>query len=272
MKLSSLISRLAGPRAGHAFSRWQRQRRGIFSESDMLFETLCPGSRKDGLMIDVGAHYGSELAPYARHGWRVLAFEPDPANRAVLVKKAFGDRVEVIPNAVGETAAAGIPFFSSEESAGISGLSAFRPTHRESAKVDVVTLRDALSARGVTAVDFLKIDTEGHDLFVLRGFPWETTRPDAVFCEFEDSKTLPLGYSFRTMGDLLIQQGYRVLLSEWHPIERYGVSHRWRRLVNYPADLAQPEGWGNFIALHRDVHLRRAQAYLDRVGQPVRVA
>lgn len=269
MTLSSVVSRLAGPRAGHSVRRWQRRRQRVFSEGDLIFETLRADSAPPGMMIDVGAHYGSELAPYAWWGWEVLAFEPDPANRAVLERKAFGPRVTIIPCAVGEKPATDVPFFSSDESAGISSLSAFRPTHREAAKVSIVTLRDVLAERGINTVRFLKIDTEGHDLFVLKGFPWERLKPDVVFCEFEDGKTLPLGYSFRTLGDFLAQQGYRVLMSEWHPIERYGIAHSWRRLAAYPTDLADPRGWGNFIAFRADLDLAPARACLARVGLPM---
>jgi len=37
-----------------------------------------------GTMIDVGAHQGAALAPFLANGWTVHAFEPDPANRAIL--------------------------------------------------------------------------------------------------------------------------------------------------------------------------------------------
>ena len=33
------------------------------------------------MMIYVGAHFGSALAPFARQGWQIFAFEPDPQNR-----------------------------------------------------------------------------------------------------------------------------------------------------------------------------------------------
>jgi hypothetical protein len=45
-------------------------------------------------------------------------------------------------------------------------------------------------------VDFLKIDTESHDLFVHQGYPWECGKPAVIECEFEDAKTVPLGYTF----------------------------------------------------------------------------
>ena len=48
-----------------------------------------------------------------------------------------------------------------------------------------------------------------------------------------------------------MERGYSVLLSEWHPIERYGIRHSWRRLRRYPTEISE-HAWGNFIALDTD--------------------
>lgn len=100
-------------------------------------------------------------------------------------------------------------------------------------------------------MDFLKIDTEGFDYFVLKGFPWDRSglKPGIILCEFEDSKTRPLGYDWKVMADFIQSKGYQVYVSEWFPIEKYGVSHRWRGIKKYPAELEDHEGWGNLVAL-----------------------
>ena len=110
------------------------------------------------------------------------------------------------------------------------------------------------------------MDTEGHDLFVLRTFPWETHRPDVVVCEFEDSKTVPLGYTYQDLGSFLVDRGYQVLMSEWYPVVRYGIAHRWRRVVRFPATLEDPAGWGNFIAVRPGLD-RRALRTAKRRGR-----
>ena len=123
----------------------------------------------------------------------------------------------------------------------------------ETAHVDVKTLRSVLADQPFNAVDFLKIDTEGYDLFVLRGFPWEKYTPQIVICEFEDSKTRPLGYQHSDLGDFLLGVGYTVFVSEWQPIVRYGVSHSWKRLDRYPCEGINAHGWGNFVAIRSDL-------------------
>ena len=35
-------------------------------------------------------------------------------------------------------------------------------------------------------IDFLTIDTEGHDLYVLKGMDWDHSRPELVCCEVMD--------------------------------------------------------------------------------------
>ena len=80
-------------------------------------------------------------------------------------------------------------------------------------------------------------------------------------CEFEDSKTTPLGYSYHDMAGYLVDKGYAVQVSEWYPVLQYGGNHRWRRFEHYPCELADPRAWGNLIAVLDGGHLRE----LDRL-------
>ncbi len=204
-------------------------------------------------MIDVGAHTGSSAKHFVDKGWRIYCFEPDPRNRERLVAK-FGNAPNVIidSRAVGDKAETGKAFFSSPESTGISGLHAFHKTHQQTALVDVTTIADIVAQHGLDRIDFLKIDVEGLDFSVLRGVPWERLRPTAIECEFEDAKTLSLGHSYQEIAEFLIDKGYVVYLSEWHPIIRYGVRHDWCRLIKYPEPLRTPHAWGNLLAFVED--------------------
>lgn len=83
---------------------------------------------------------------------------------------------------------------------------------------------------------------------MLQGFPWERGQPAVIECEFEDTKTVPLGYTFHDLARFLVERGYTVYVSEWHPIIRYGIRHDWRALMRYPCELADPKGWGNLLA------------------------
>lgn len=217
-------------------------------ESIIAFEALS-ASRVKGLMVDVGAHLGGSLAPFVRQGWRVFAIEPDSVNRAALLS-AYGQRrnVTIDARAMSDHPKQAVTLFRSDKSAGISGLSAFHPSHQAVEQVEVTTLSQFFGEHDIGAVDFLKIDTEGFDLFVLKGVPWETVAPRLVLCEFEDTKTVPLGYRFHDLARYLLDRGYKIMVSEWYPIVEYGAQHRWRRFAQYPCELQDERGWGNLLA------------------------
>lgn len=200
-------------------------------------------------MVDVGAHHGDAFAPYLASGWQVHAFEPDATNRRELVSR-FGDsaELEVVAAAVSNSSGT-LPIYRSEESTGISSLAPFTEGHRPAGQVPVTTISEYVGDGRLTAIDFLKIDAEGYDLFVLEGVPWQLLTPEVILAEFEDFKTESLGYRWTDLAKLLLGHGYRVLVSEWYPIERYGGEHRWRRLAEYPCELRDQQAWGNLIAV-----------------------
>jgi FkbM family methyltransferase len=59
-----------------------------------------------GVFVDVGAYVGFYTVFAARHGWRVIAFEPNPINTALLryniALHGVGDRVVIVGKAVGD--------------------------------------------------------------------------------------------------------------------------------------------------------------------------
>jgi len=83
----------------------------------------------------------------------------------------------------------------------------------------------------------------------VQGFPWGLgVRPKVIECEFEDAKTIKLGYSFHDLAQFLIEKNYKVWVSEWHPILRYGIRHDWRKLERYPCEFGGKDAWGNLLA------------------------
>lgn len=208
------------------------------------------GRPADLVLIDVGAHEGESFLPFAEDGWNVFAFEPDPVNRRRLVNASKHlATVALDPRAVSNAETEAVPFFRNETSTGISSLAPFHPDHERAGTVATVTLGLFCEEAGIEHIDLLKIDAEGHDLFVLEGVPWERIQPRAIVCEFEDAKTRPLGWTFHDEAGFLRDRGYHVMVSEWYPVEAYGGPHRWRRFMPYPCELADPRAWGNLIAL-----------------------
>lgn len=239
-----LAPRLDGPETA-------RNCHGGLDECALVFD-LLDAARNPGVMIDVGAHFGSSLAGFARAGWKVLAFEPDRANRARLEENIAASphcyaEVWLSSLALSDQVREDVAFFSSPVSTGISGLSAFHETHSETGRVSTTTLNSILQEHGLKSIDFLKIDVEGHEMSVLSGLDFELIRPRVIIAEFEDKKTLPNGYSTRDLAQFLVDRSYCVFVSEWHPIERYGIRHQWRRFMRWPAEVPV-DAWGNLVA------------------------
>lgn len=219
-----------------------------------------------GLMIDVGAHFGGTSFPFCHAGWRVFAFEPDSLNRAQLIKKVGGfSNIKIDTRALSNEEKESVTFYRSQQSTGISGLSAFHSSHTAADTVAVTTLAKVIEENGIKEIDFLKIDTEGFDKFVLEGLPWETHAPKVIVTEFEDFKTKPLGYDFDDFANYLVGKGYQVLVSEWSPIVAYGQQHTWSEFKIYPCQLNSERAWGNFIACKDPETFARIQAECERI-------
>ncbi len=217
---------------------------------------------RTGVMIDVGAHFGTSLRPYLNQGWRVIAFEPDSTKLDKLRPYLANPNLTFLQAAVGDVASEGVQFYTSPESTGIASLVPFRESHTPSEHVPVVTLRDELTRLGVTSIDYLKIDTEGYDHQVLLGHDWNV-RPDVIMCEFDEIKTRPQHFDFRKLGDLLLSRGYRVYCSQWAPLVRYGSGHAWHSVSAYPCELHHADAWGNFIAVREDAHVSTMESLLQ---------
>jgi FkbM family methyltransferase len=263
MSIKSLLARAIGVHNARKLSRWLHPH--SFSETDLISRHLL-AAIPDGVMIDVGAHHGESFDPYLAAGWKVYAFEPDTKNRSRIAGDYKSANLRLSPKALSDHEAENVTFYSSNQSTGISGLSAFHKSHFPSGQVALTTLARVIAGENISQVDFLKIDTEGHDLEVLRGAPWSRLSPKVILCEFEDAKTKPLGYDFQEMAGFLIGHGYRVWLSEWEPTVQYGSRHQWRSLQSFPCKLANPSGWGNLIAVHSQAALPSLVNQLEIIG------
>ena len=232
----------------------EKLKRGIIGliaeETNLTYPLLKAFPSDSRIMLDVGAGYGSTFLPFAVDGWNVYAFEPDLMNRKKANKfSAMFNSVTIDPRAVSNRIESDVTFYRSDVSSGISGLSRFDPSHKKAGSVNTVTLDVFCQEHHISEIDYLKIDAEGYDLFVLQSLSLDVIKPDVIMCEFENIKTIPLGYTLDDMGEYLIEKGYSVLVSEWYPVVKRGGPHRWRRFMNYPCDLIDPNAWGNIIAV-----------------------
>ena len=249
---------------GTLIGEYSRANKIRINESALVAQ-LMDSDRDRGIMIDVGAHVGSALPAFLEKGWKIFAFEPDEKNREILAKR-YGNQpnVTIDKRAVSDEPAEKVQFYTSKESTGISSLASFHKTHEKAGNVSVTTLAKFCEDYKIGHINFLLVDAEGYDLFVLKGLDWSKIKPDIVVCEFEDRKTDSLGYNFHDMATFLQDRGYEVLVSEWHPILKYGIAHDWRRLAKYPCVPDSANAWGNLIAFKEIALVPKLLAVLDR--------
>jgi FkbM family methyltransferase len=244
---SAVVSRLPRPVVRWLRAAKRRLRRNWVDEAEIVASLASTRlGTTEPLLVDVGAHYGAVTALFLEKGWSVVAYEPDPVNREQFERHVGGHpRLQLSAAAVSDKPGTSVPLFTSSVSTGISTLAAFHESHKPSATVDVVTLAEDLRARHVNNVDFLKVDVEGFDYFALKGFDWSYA-PRFVLYEFEDRKTIPLGYSLAESSAYVAERGYHLVYSVWEPIVEYGSRHRWRCLYRAPpSDVANC--WGNVL-------------------------
>lgn len=178
---------------------------------------------KDGVVIDIGAHFGyltKEFARLHRGACRVYAFEPLPYNFSIL--RAVTSR---FPNVVRQTQALsdvnGVADFvvpvktQGKIGPGLGHLGTER--HRDYIRHTVETLRldDFARQTGLDRLDFIKIDVEGAEWLALRGGT-ETLRRfhPAVYAEVDDALTANLGYAPRELFDFMRSLGYAPSLAD----------------------------------------------------------
>ena len=121
------------------------------------------------------------------------------------------------------------------------------PGRESTDQVATTTVRELIAERRLCRVDLLMVDSP--HLGILQDVPWAERRPRFVMCAFDEQS----GHPLHDLTRLLVAQGYRVWVSEWHPPTRFGpkfmkAGRRWRRLVPYPCHLGSPRAWGYCIA------------------------
>lgn len=207
------------------------------------------------VMFDVGGHAGGALYPFAKDGWKVHSFEPNPIMLKKLQEniKRWGLKdVITYSQALGDSEKKDVDFYLSSESTGISSVIPFHATHEKKYKVDIESVNSISSRIGIDKINFLKIDVEGNDYNVLLGVDWKRNDPDVIVVEYEDAKTKVLNITMPDIVNYLITKGYEVKISEWLPIVKYGAEHTWSKFIDQEhMNEYNRQGWGNLIAFKK---------------------
>lgn len=187
--------------------------------------------RPDCVVFDVGANLGGysrqvlEVCPHAT----VYAFEPHPRTFKALVSTLCLPNFIAINAAVGEVEGEA-SLFDYMAQDGSSHASLYRDVienihNAESVehKVKVMALEAFARSRNIEHIDLLKVDTEGNELSVLKGFLdyIEAGKIEAIQFEFNEMNVSSRTY-FRDFWELLPNYDfYRLLPNGMARIKRY---------------------------------------------------
>jgi FkbM family methyltransferase len=131
---------------------------------------------------------------------RILAFEPNPITYKKLIETLKD--VECIEAGAGaETGKGLLHCYASDQTSGHASM--YRDVFRfyegyginaaadlTTFEFDIVTIDDVCRSRGIEAIDFMKIDVEGHELSVLKGAGEMLSRISIIQFEFNEGNVL----------------------------------------------------------------------------------
>jgi FkbM family methyltransferase len=150
------------------------------------------------IIFDVGAHNGSSIDRFLKLFGKpqIFAFEPNN-DLYIQIKDKFQDINIHISNKVLGKRKGTVEFNIHNSSTGSSSLLDFNPnlsfaskrkltiTNVDKVKVEMTTLDDEVNSRELEKIDYLKIDTQGTELDVLRGAEKLLKLQKIDFIEFE---------------------------------------------------------------------------------------
>jgi FkbM family methyltransferase len=201
------------------------------------------------MFFDVGANEGDYCQMLLKQFPTafVHAFEPQPANYSRFLAHDFpADRVKCHSVALGASRSS-LTLYDYAGDSGSSHASLYRASitefHQRSAvalEVPVETLDDVATSEGIEYIDFLKIDTEGHELAVLSGASRLLRENRIGYLQFE--------FNSLHVFSRVFFRDFRTILSNY---ELYRLLPR--GLLRLDADITATEifGFQNILAIPR---------------------
>ena len=186
------------------------------------------------VIFDVGAKYGDYskmLLAKVKKNASVYAFDPDKANFAQLKNVLSGSPVKIFN--IGFSDKPGkAELFSNEKYPGISSMYRRELSHigvkmRSGGEAEFNTIDAFCEENNISAIDFLKLDTEGSELSILKGAKNLIEKKHIAHIQFEfGGCNIDSGTYFKDFFYLL-SPGYtifRILQDGLYPIEKYSES------------------------------------------------
>jgi FkbM family methyltransferase len=197
-------------------------------EKELVWEFF--GRKRDGVFVEVGANdpmAGSQTWLLEQNGWQGVLVEP----QASLCEKlrSARPRSQVFQVACSCPGSEGEADLILTEYDGNATLKPQRDSHGinyvGTERVRITTLDSVLQAAGVSHIDFVSLDVEGHEIEVMRGFSFENYRPSLILIE-DGVRDLSKHRFLKRRGYKLVK---RTTLNNWYvPKENPFKMSSWR--------------------------------------------
>lgn len=171
----SLINRMRDlvRHTGFDLRRYDRRELGLSLPEDSIRILSAIATSRTPMIFDVGANVGQSIQFFKRAlpNANVHAFEPSPTTFRLLREACSFPDVVLVNQGVGSTS--GVLKLIENEHSDVSSF--LKPTGKMwgrvvgEVEVEVTTIDSYAERNGVDRIDFLKIDTQGFDLEVLKG-------------------------------------------------------------------------------------------------------
>ena len=248
-------------RAGWLDRRWFRRlyvsayfayKRHVEDPFDALLRRR-PELVRGGSVADVGAHVGYTASVFCEAldpGFRVYAFEADPANVRLLLETLVSQialgRVVAVEAAVGSGAGTAELLRSAVHPGDHRiGTPAFQAQGvRDAVQVSVVSLDEFFASRPDEPLAFVKVDVQGYEIEVCRGMARTLERcpSAAVAVEYAPDEAKAMGFDPADIERYFRARGYSL-----HLLRRDGVLEGWH--AGQVAALVARRGYVDLLCL-----------------------
>ena len=196
-----------------------------------IFNILKKKLKPKAILFDVGAHHGETIRNFKNNFdfKQIHSFEVSKQNFMELSKnyKNFNDEKIIINNFGLSNKSKELQFnqFIESSSSTISKINVkslyfkkkikilgFLKNNRdyyETFKVQLNSLDNYMEEKNVDKIDLLKIDTEGHEYFVLKGGSRNLPKINYIYFEHHYDDMLDKGYTFSNMHEFLIDNNFK---------------------------------------------------------------
>lgn len=188
-------------------------------------------TNKSGVVLDVGANIGkySKLVRKTNKYIDIYAFEPHPVTYQSLARNMISVDVRTYNMGIGAKEGS-LTLYDYAEEDGSSHASLYKDViekiHRKSSvahEISIISLDNFVADNKIDGVSLLKIDTEGHELEVLKGFERNIRSNKVKLIHFEfNEMNMVSKVCFKDFWDLLPNYDFfRMLPDGLVPIENY---------------------------------------------------